>query len=92
MNSKVQKWAYGFLGGMIGGGASSLGAWLGLTAAKAVGIDVPTLNFKAMGVIFLSGLLSNGVAYLAKSPLPELQITTDTLTVTTKTTNEIKTE
>ena len=41
-----------------------------MTAAKAVGFDVPTLNFKAMGIIFLSGVISNGVAYLAKTPVP----------------------
>jgi hypothetical protein len=72
---QVQKWAYGLVGGCIGGGAGSLSAWLGLTVAKAVGIDVPVLNWKAMGVIFLTGAVTHAVAYLAKSPLPPLDDT-----------------
>lgn len=60
------------MGGCLGGGAGSLSAWMGMTAAKSVGIDVPVLNFKAMGVIFLSGVLTHAVAFLAKSPLPPL--------------------
>lgn len=70
MKLKWDSWAYGLVGGCIGGGASSLSVWLGMTAAKGLGMDVPTLNFKAMGVIFLAGVISHGVAFLAKSPLP----------------------
>lgn len=72
VNRRVQRWSYGLIGGCIGGGASSLSAWIGMTSAKAVGIDVPVLNFKAMGVIFLSGVITHAVAYLSKSPLPDL--------------------
>lgn len=72
INKRLQQWSYGLVGGCIGGGAGSLSAWMGMTAAKSVGIDVPTLNFKAMGVIFLSGVLTHAVAFLAKSPLPPL--------------------
>jgi hypothetical protein len=67
---RFEVWFYGLLAGGIGGGATSLVSWFGMTAAKAVGLDVPTLNLKAMGVIFCSGALTNIAAYLAKSPLP----------------------
>lgn len=70
MRERIQRWAYGLVGGCIGGGASSVSAWLALTAAKAVGLDVPSMNFKAMGIIFLSGVMTHAVAYLSKSPLP----------------------
>jgi hypothetical protein len=72
MKQRLIKWAYGLVGGCIGGGAASVMSWLGLTTAKAIGIDVPQMNFKAMGVIFLSGVVTHAVAYLSKSPLPPL--------------------
>lgn len=70
MRLKWETWAYGLVGGCIGGGAGSVTAWLGMTGAKALGLDVPTLNLKAMGVIFLSGVLSHAATFLMKSPLP----------------------
>jgi hypothetical protein len=65
-----RNWAYGLLGGAIGGAATAGSAWLGMTAAKAVGMDVPALNWKALGVILLSGALTNTFLYLKQSPLP----------------------
>jgi hypothetical protein len=66
-------WCYGLVGGCIGGGVASLLSWGGLAGAHASGIDVPTLNFKGMGIIFLSGVISHGAAWVMKSPLPPLQ-------------------
>lgn len=72
MITKFQNWSYGLFGGMIGGGASAVTAWLGMSAAQAAGVDVPTLNWKAMGVIAVTGIVTHAMAYLAKSPLPPL--------------------
>jgi hypothetical protein len=72
MMNKFELWAWGLLGGAIGGGATAACAWLGMAGAKAVGLDVPALNFKALGVIFLSGAVSNALAFLKQSPLPAL--------------------
>lgn len=72
-------WAHGLFAALIGGGATSAYAWLGMTGAKAIGLDVPILNFKAVGVIFISGALTNVLAYLKQSPLPkEDEDTTET--------------
>lgn len=76
MNNKIAKWAYGLLGGCVGGGASTASAWLGMVGAKAVGIEVPTLNLKALGIMFLSGMITSGLMYLKQSPVPA--ISTDT--------------
>jgi hypothetical protein len=65
-----KNWSYGLFGGAIGGAATTGSAWVGMTAAKAVGMDVPSLNWKAMGVILLSGALTNTFMYLKQSPLP----------------------
>lgn len=70
--NKTETWLYGLLGGVIGGGATSVTTWLGMAGAKAVGLDVPALNFKAVGVIFVSGAMVNAFSYLKQSPLPPL--------------------
>lgn len=66
-------WAYGLVGGCIGGGVSSLGAKFGLDGLHAMGVDVPQLTIKQMGYVFLAGVITHGVTYVMKSPLPPLQ-------------------
>ena len=73
-------WAYGLIGGMLGGGASSLASKFGLDGLHAVGVDVPQLNFKQMGYIFLFGIISHAVLYVMKSPLPPLEFDETTFT------------
>jgi hypothetical protein len=86
MNKKVEAWLYGLFSGFIGGGATSGSAWLGMSAAHSAGVDVPSLNLKALGIIFLSAGVTSAMAYLAKSPLPQVvQSTTESVSVTTKT-------
>jgi len=69
---RFQVWAYGLVGGCIGGGCEALLAALTLAAAKSVGMNVPQLNWHAFGIIFLTGVLTHGCMYLVKSPLPKL--------------------
>jgi hypothetical protein len=68
----IQVWAYGLVGGCIGGGASAVFSWMSLAAAKAAGLDVPQLNFNAVKVMFLTGVITHGCAFLMKAPLPKL--------------------
>lgn len=72
MRKRIEVWLYGLVSGAIGGGATAASAWFGMLGAKAVGMDVPSLNFKALGVIFVSGMLPTVFAYLKQSPLPPL--------------------
>lgn len=65
-------WLHSLAACFIGGGASAVTAAGGLYAAKGFGIDVPLLNFKAAGVVFLSAGAWNALAYLKQSPLPSL--------------------
>lgn len=79
-------WLYGLFGGFIGGGATAGVSWFGMLGAKAVGMDVPDLNFQALGVIFLSGGISSALLFLKQSPFPqEIEIPMDTITTTVKT-------
>ncbi len=88
---KLEVWFWGLLNATIGGMASSASSWLGMTAAKAAGVDVPVLNLKALGMICLSGAATNFFFYLKQSPLPSIQTTsvTTTETIETKTTPAI---
>lgn len=66
-----EHWLYGIVWATIGGAATSASAWMAMGAAHASGVDVPALNFKALGVIMLSGALTNFFAVLKQTPLPK---------------------
>lgn len=66
----TKKWAKGVLGGFIAGGATAASAWIALAAGHSAGMDVPVLNLKALGMVFLIQGISNTLTYLKQSPLP----------------------
>lgn len=70
--NKFQKWAYALIQTVVGGAATAASSWLGMSGAKELGLNVPSLNFKALGVIMLSGALTNLFFYLKQSPLPPI--------------------
>jgi hypothetical protein len=80
---QLETWTYGLLNAAIMGGSTSVTAWFGMTAAKGVGMDVPVLNFKSLGVIFVSGAAVKFFAYLSQG-LPIL-VTNDTPSTPTDT-------
>lgn len=63
-------WFRGLGAAFIGGGASALTTDQGLLLAQRMGVDVPTLDLKALGVVFLSSGIVSAAMYLKKSPLP----------------------
>lgn len=65
-----QKWLYSLLVAVIAGTSQSVVAWLGMAGASAAGIEVPTLNFKALGILMVSACLFNLFTFLKQSPLP----------------------
>ena len=65
-------WLYSLIAAFIGGGASALTADQGLSLAKRMGADVPVLNLKALGIVFLSSAIYSTALYLKQSPLPPL--------------------
>jgi len=69
---RFQVWGHGLVGGCIASGASTLGVATGWTVAKTAGMDIPTLNFTAIKLLFLWGVFTHACAYLKKSPLPKL--------------------
>jgi hypothetical protein len=75
--TQFETWTWGLANAVVVGGSTSVTSWLGMAAAKGVGVDVPSLNFKALGVIFLSGAGLKFFAYLAQG-LPALTSTVET--------------
>ena len=78
----VSQWFYTLASGCIAGGAGAVVQFFSMAGAKSLGLDVPTLNIKAIGVLFIGGIFSHAAAILAKSPLPPLDFETTTLTIT----------
>ena len=79
--TSVSQWLTGLIGGVVGGAATAGQAWIVTSAAHGLGIDIPVLNFKALGIIMLSGATTSVLAFLAKSPIP---VTIQQTTVTVK--------
>lgn len=69
--TQFETWTYGLLNAVVIGGSTSVSSWLGFAAAHSVGIDVPILNFKGVGIMFLAGAGVKFFAYLAQG-LPNL--------------------
>lgn len=70
--SRTEAWLYGMCVAVVGGVASTGSAWMGLAMAKSVGLEVPNLNWKALGMLLLTSTVSNLFMYLKQSPLPSL--------------------
>jgi hypothetical protein len=64
------KWFYSLGVAVIAGVSQSGLAWLGMAGANAAGVDVPQLNFKALGIMLAVACLSNLFTFLKQSPLP----------------------
>jgi hypothetical protein len=70
----VKPWLKSLAAAGIGGGSTALSSWGALAGAQAMGVDVPVLNLKAFGLVFVVGAVHSVAAYLAKSPLPGVTI------------------
>jgi hypothetical protein len=55
---------------VITGGSTTALSALGVVAADSVGLNVPTLDMKQLGILFASGAIVGLLAYLKQSPLP----------------------
>lgn len=57
----------------IAGGSTAVTTWGGFAVAQAVGVKVPTLDWKGAAIIFAAAAAHNVFMYLAKSPLPGVE-------------------
>lgn len=63
-------WLRKLIAAVVTGVSSSVLASLGTAAADAVGLNVPPLDAKQLGIIALTGGLVGLLAYLKQSPIP----------------------
>jgi len=80
MTNATSKWlkmlVAAFVTGVSTGGLTSLG----IPAANAVGANIPSLDWKQLGVMSLSGGIIGLFAYLKQSPVPPDPGNTDVIT------------
>ena len=70
MKEKTRLWLHSLGAATITGGANAAIASLGIVGADAIGVKVPELDIKQLGIIALSGAIVGLLAYLKQSPLP----------------------
>lgn len=70
MKVTIRHWLYGLGSALITGITSSVSSALGIVGAEKIGIDVPTLTFRQMGIIAIFGGIVGAISYLRQSPLP----------------------
>ena len=63
-------WFYALLKAAITGGASSIASAVAMPVLNSVGVQMPNLTLKQIGVIFILGVITHLAAVLMKSPLP----------------------
>lgn len=78
----AKSWLAGLVAAVIGGAATAGGSWLAINAAGAAGAAVPTLNWKALGIILLVGAATNLFSFLKQSPIPTVIERTEETRVT----------
>jgi hypothetical protein len=92
MNIKPEDrlWVRGMAQAVIMGAATAGSSWMALVMANGIGLTVPQLNIKALGIILIAGAATNLFSYLRQSPLPTFvqSETTTTTKEVTKTTGE----
>src|SRR5690349_14376666 len=84
MKLKWDRYFYDFFSSIFKHMGTALAGWSGLNIANAAGANVPQLDIKALGIFLLSaGIIPAVASFWSKSPLPEIEETTVTVTKTT---------
>jgi uncharacterized membrane protein YdcZ (DUF606 family) len=79
---KFRKWLNQLVGGMIQGGATSASAVMSVAIASSLGANVQALNFEQLKWAFIGGSVGTMFLFLKKSPLPNFEGNTETITKT----------
>lgn len=66
----LETWVRGLFAAFLSGASTSLLSALGVSGAAELGVSIPRLTFKQMGVIALVGGIVGLAAYLKQSPIP----------------------
>lgn len=66
----LETWLRGLVAAFLSGASTALLSAIGVSGAQELGVNIPRLTFKQMGVIALVGGLVGLAAYLKQSPIP----------------------
>jgi hypothetical protein len=84
MKLKWDRYFYDFFSSIFKHMGTALAGWSGLNVANAAGVGVPALDFKALLIFLLSaGIIPAVASFWSKTPLPEIEETSITVTKTT---------
>ena len=70
MRLKTEIWFRSLVAAVITGASSTALSALGIATANGLGVNVPRLDFKQLGIMLLSGGVIGALAYLKQSPVP----------------------
>lgn len=70
MITKAKMWWRSLLAAVVTGASSTALSALGIATANGLGVNVPQLDFKQLGIMLGSGGLVGLLAYLKQSPVP----------------------
>ena len=71
MKLKWDKWFYALGQTTIGGVAATGSAYLGTLIGNQITKDIPVLEWRSLGFVLLSSVLTNLFFFLKQSPLPQ---------------------
>lgn len=66
----MKHWLHGLLAALITSASTAGLSILGVAGAEALGVNVPQLDLKQLGIVLLSGGIVGTLSYLKQSPLP----------------------
>lgn len=70
MKLKTEQWIKALVAAIVTGASSTGLSALGIATAAGIGVDIPKLDWKQLGVMLLSGGVIGALAYLKQSPVP----------------------
>jgi hypothetical protein len=70
---RFRVWISGLGATLIHGTAAAGASFMGLATAQGLGVEVPQLNLKQLGIVLLASGLSSLFAFLRSSPLPKAE-------------------
>lgn len=70
INLRTQIWFKSLVAALITGASATGLSALGIATANGLGVEVPKLDWKQLGVMMLSGAIVGTLTYLKQSPVP----------------------
>lgn len=70
MKLKTEQWIKALVAAIVTGASSTGLSALGIATAAGIGVDIPKLDWKQLGVMLISGGLVGMLAFLKQSPVP----------------------